>query len=539
MGNTLALSASGRMLTFVGRTAAGGYSLFARDMADLDARELPGTSGARVPALSPDGQWVMYWAEGELRRTRTDGTGRPESVLRTPDALGIDWIDPHTIVVSLTPLELARVDLRSGSTTALVKASDQQRMIFPQSLQQGELILGTRDGGQVGNSAIELLDVRSGQRTVLMHGAMFGRYAKTGHLLFVRGGALYAVPMDLAARAVVGEPQPVMEGVAWSPTFAYGQYAVADSGLLLALKGGDGAETRAAWIDGSEATPLPEISGLLQWPRLSPDGARLAVMRREAADYDLWLYDLASRTGRKLADQAHDLQSPVWSNDGRYVIYASRTGGIWWSDGAATGVVLQGQQGEIMVPTSISPDAKFLAYHARGPDRKSFDVWVAPLHSGPGGPQAGTPALYRGTESFETYPAFSPDGRWMAYASNESGKWQIYVRAFPDDGRAVMVSASGGSTPRWDRRSGVLYFMNEDRRLVAAEVSTRDGDLRVRSLRPAGGPQLADTGVIVSYDVMAGRVIGLLPGEDGAPSELILLSDFRSRLTPSPRSHSP
>jgi serine/threonine-protein kinase len=230
------------------------------------------------------------------------------------------------------------------------------------------------------------------------------------------------------------------------------------------------------------------------------------------------------------------LQSPVWSNDGQYIAYASRTGGIWWSRDGASGVLMKGRKDqEILVPTSISPDGKWLAYHARGLERQSFDIWVAPIHPGPGGPETGTPMLYRGTEAFETYPVFSPDGRWIAYASNESGQWEIYVRAFPDDGRVLMVSASGGRTPIWDWRSGTLYYMNEDRRLIAADLSARGGQLAVHSLRPAGTAQLADTGVIAGYDAVNGKILGLLPAEDGARSDLVLLTDFRSKLaSPAP-----
>jgi serine/threonine-protein kinase len=531
VGNDFALSASGRILVFVGRNAAGTYSLYSRDLTELRARELPGTNSARVPALSPDGQWVMYWAEGELRKTRTDATGRPVPVLRTSDALGIDWIDDNHIVVGLSPFELARIDLRDRSVTPVVMSASARRMTFPQSLLGGKFILGTSDDGQVGNAAVELLDVDTGKQTVLVRGAMFGRYASTGHLLFVRAGTLYAVKFNLPSRAVEGEPQPIMEGVAWSPTFAYAQFAVADNGLLLVKKGGDGAEVQAGWIDGDRVTPLPGVSGLLQWPRLSPDGKKLAVMRRESTDYDLWVYDVDSGAGRKIADQSQDLMSPIWSRDGRYIIYAARTGSIWWSRDDASGVLMDAERDQqIVVPNSVSPDGKWLAYHARSIEHPAFDVWVAPLRAGTAGPEAGPPALFRGGESFETYPSFSPDGRWIAYTSNESGRWEVYVRGFPDDRPSVTVSKAGGRLPIWDTHGKALFFLNEDRRIIAADYAVEEGRFTVRGLRPTGNRPLADTGVIANYDVAAGRVLGLLPHAGSGPSELILLTDFRSRL---------
>jgi serine/threonine-protein kinase len=529
VGNDFALSASGELLVFVGRKPQGDYALFARDMTSLTARELAGTQGARSPVLSPDGQWVAFWADGEVRKTRTDGAERPTKLTATADLLGGSWGEDGRIVAALDRDRLVSIDASTGETAVLPEAPGQRR-VWPQALARQGLILYTSESGQMGGAAIEAMDVRTGQRTELVRGALYGRYTASGYLLFVRDGTLFGVELDVRALELRGEPVPIASGVAWSPTFGYAQYAVADNGLLVLRSTGDGADTEAAWLDDEGVVRLPEISGLLQWPRLSPDGRSLAVMRRDADDYDLWVYSLETRVGRKIADQPSDLQAPVWTRDGRFVLYAA-SGAILWSaaDASASGVFLRAApEPQIVVPWSTSPEDRALAYYVRGTGG-SFDLWVASIEHAASGLVAARPEVFVATAAFETYPAISPDGRALAYTSFEYGRQEIYVRPFPGGGQATRVAALGGGPPVWSRDSTELYYLSEDRRVMSVDY---DSALATGAARRVSASPLADTGVIASYDVGPdGRVIALLPAEPvRSAGALVLVTDFRELL---------
>jgi serine/threonine-protein kinase len=534
VGPDLALDATGRRLVFTGRVPGEPPRLFVRELGELRARELPGTRGARVPALSPDGTWVAYWADGSLKRSRTDGSGQPHALLATADLFGVSWNEEDTLLVALTPYELTRVDVATGAATVVSRSPPGQRRIWPQRI-GADHVLVAQEAGESNATGIELLELATGRATTLVRGGTFPRHVG-GQLFYASGGTLFAAPFD--GRRLTGEPVALARDIAWTPTFGIAQYAVAANGTLLYRHGAGDARLTVAWLDAAgHVEPLRMPVGNYLWPRLSPDGRQLAITLREGDEYEAWVHDVVTGRAQRLAGGAGNLQSPTWTPDGERLILGSRQGLTWAAvDGSGSGVLLPpGERTLISVPRSITADGRALAFHGRSWNG-SFDLWLAPLEPGAKAIVAGAPDVLRDTTAFETYPTFSPDGRWIAYGSNEGGTWEVYVRAHPYDGRQVQVSLSGGRVPTWARDGRTLVFSTDDRRLMAVEYAVRGGRFEAGAPRAWTTRRLGDTGVFANYDLAPDgrRVVALIGDEaqEGA-SGLVLVDDFRKLLAAS------
>lgn len=514
VGANLALSPDGRTLVFVALLADGSTRLYARSLDALEARELPGTIGARGPFFSPDGRWVAFWAQGRIEKTLIEGGSSPVTIAPATDLLGGSWNRRGDIVASLSrePV-LWRIPEQGGAPEPLVDVTGKGgHPRWPQWLPGNRAVLFTSIRGD-SEASIDVVSLLDGSVKTLVRGGTYGRYLASGHLVYVDRGSLFAVPFDLGRLEIRGTPTPVLDSVAYSRGFGYAELAVADDGALVYSPSSDeGKVTRMAWLDeGGGVTPALAEPGRYLWPRLSPDGARLAVGVLEGSDYDIWLYDLRRGTRTRLTKAEGDEGAPLWTLDGTAIIYNTASGELRWqpSDGSGSAAPLLSPP--ISVPWSFSPDGRRLAFH-RLSSETGFDLWTVPVERRSDGFHAGTPALFYGSRVFDTYPTFSPDGRWIAYASNESGVWEVYVRAFPDDGRAVRVSQNGGRIPAWSKRGGELLYETFDHRLMAVGYRQIDGRFAPGVPRFWSNVQLADTGVLANFDLAPdGRVIAMLP----------------------------
>ncbi len=534
VGVDMALTPDGKELVFVSLQSDGSTRLFARSFSQLRARELPGTYGARGPVVSRDGRWVAFWSDHALRKTRLDGTGSPSMICDAPDLLGASWAEDGTIVAALGSQGLWRIDAESGRRSMLASTAERSRLVWPQSLPGGRLVLATEISGPISNTSLDVIDVQSGERRTVVRGGTYGRYVPTGHLVYVNSGTLFAIPFDLRTLTTRGPAIPVLQDVSYSPTFGYAQIDFANDGTFVYRRAEAGGRSLLRWLDVDGKTrPLMASAGHYQWVRLSPDARRVAFTLQEADRYNLWVGDVMSGTKTRLGDTASDYLSPVWTPDSRFIIHGTADG-IGWiaADGSRQGRLLAGDAHAVMAPWSVAPDGRTLAYYAMGAST-GFDLWTVPLETSAEGVRAGEPRPLRNTPAFEVYPTFAPDGPWLAYASNESGSWEVYVLD-PESGRQWRASQGGGRIPAWSRAGQKLFYETDDHRVMVVSYSVEHGELNLSQPAQWSDKRLADTGVIANFDVTAdGRSIAALMPVEESPSarnHVVLITGFLDAL---------
>jgi len=518
VGGNLALSPDGSTLVFLALLEDGSTHLFARRLDELVARELPGTVDARAPFFSPDGRWVGFGAGGKLKKTLVAGGGSPITLVDASDPLGASWSERGEIIAKLTSESvLWRVPEDGGvPERALDTAAEGVSPRWPQVLPGGNSVLFTAMRGL--HASVEAVALADGKRKTLIPSGMYGRYVASGHLVYVDGGTLFAVPFDPVKLETRGTAAPVLAGVAYSPTFGFAQFTAAANGVAAYQRGGGGGKMTVARLDaaGHSSAVIAEPAHY-QWPRLSPDGRKLAIGVLEGGEFGIWVHDLATGTKARLVDGA----TPVWTADQRYLLYENTPSGLFAlrADGAAEPVRLVEGTGRL-IPWSVTPDGSRLAYYALN-DVTAADLWTVPIRTDDGIARGGDPELFRRTPAYELYPTFSPDGHWLAYGSNESGSWEVYVRAFPDDGTQVRISSRGGRVPAWSKTAPEILYETIDHRLMVASYRVEHGSLVAEAPRAWSNVQLADSIVLPAFDLAPdGRsVVALLPyGEDAAPA---------------------
>ena len=467
----VALSPDGTRLIYVANE-----QLFLRPMDRLEATPIPGTEGAHFPFFSPDGLWVGFFADGKLKKVSVSG-GAPLTLCDAPDSRGGSWVSDDTIVFTPiaagglwqvsaaggTPQQLTSFDLTKGETGHW----------FPQSLPGGRAVLFRVQPRSL--NRIEVLSLETGERKVLIERGTDARYVPTGHLVYAQGetpGTLLAVPFDSERLEVTGAPAPILEGVMQSPVSNLAQFSFSSQGSLVYVPGGVQEQGfTLVWVDRQGAVdPLPAPPRVYLNARLSPDGQRMAVTIAENPS-DVWVYDISRDTLTRLTFEG-DNRLPVWTPDGERVTFRSDREGprnIFWkpADGSGAAERLTTSAGE-QTPSSWSPDGQLLAFYERYADEtgttSNRDIWVLPLEA------ERKPQPFLQTPFEETAGMFSPDGRRLAYVSNESGRLEVYVQPYPGPGGKWQISTEGGTEPVW-ARNGELFYRNGNE-MMAAEITT-------------------------------------------------------------------
>jgi serine/threonine-protein kinase len=514
VGTSVVLSADGTRMVFVSRAADGRTHLNVRELDQADTIRLSGTEGARGPFMSPDGRWVGFWADGKLKKIAADG-GAPVVLCDAGDLLGASWGDDDTIVAALgAPGQLSRVPTTGGTPRVAIDLSAESLVVrWPQLLPGANAVVYTALSGAGADRAnIEVQSAGGGNRKVLVQGGTFGRYLRAGYLTYVNQGTLYAMAMDLSTLSVHGAPIPILDNVAYSSLFGYAQMDVSGTGMLVYRKGAESRQSVVNWIDRAERiTPLLSVPGRYGWIRLSPDGQRLAFTNLQSGIASISVLDLKTNEMIRVTSRPGEYTGLTWLR-GDHLAFGGATGLAWVpSTGLAESAALVDARSVAQTPWSVDPGGRRLAYFERSPET-GFDLWTAPVVSGGTGPALGPREPFLRTRAFEVYPSFSPDGRWIAYASNESGAWEIYVRRFPDDGTKLRVSMSGGVVPYWSPNGRELIYRTDANQVMVVSYQV------VRDVFTAGTPRLwaqhtlADTGVLPNFavDSTGERILALM-----------------------------
>ncbi len=534
VGTTVVLSPDASRIVFVSRDADGRTHLNTRQLDQPATVALAGTEGARGPFFSPDGHWVGFWADGKLKKMSLDG-GSPVVLCNATDLLGASWGVEHTIIAALGASgQLSRIAADGGDPSVAIDLSAESVVVrWPQLLADGDSVIYTAftDAG-ADRANIEVQSMRSRKRTMLVRGGTFGRLVN-GYLTYVNQGTLYAVKVDPSNLSVLGAPIPLFDDVAYSPLFGYAQLDVSQTGMLVYRRGTENRRVVVVSINGREGiTPLLPAPGHYSWLRVSPDGRRVALTTQESGIAAIAIYDVPTTERTGVTTRPGQYTGLTWLS--RDVVAFGGANGIGWvradkPDESASLVTGQSAQ----TPWSVTANGSRLAYYERSADT-GFDLWTVPIAWTNDGPRAGEAEPFLRTRAFEVYPSFSPDGQWIAYASNESGAWEIYVRRFPDDGTKVRVSAGGGVVPAWSPTTRELIFRNSAQQLMVAGYRIDGGRFAAEPPKPRSQHSLVDTGVLPNFDIGPdGRVIALTSAstdEQQTPNHVTLVLNFSSEL---------
>jgi len=480
------LSPDGTRIVFTAVDAARKRLLYIRSLDQLQASPLSGTEGARGPFFSPDGQWIAFFAEGKLKKISSQG-GAAVTLCDAPSDRGGAWSEDDTILFARGNREgLSKVSPAGGApafVTSLDKEAGEISHRWPQVLPGGKAVLFTasHNGNTFEDSDLIVQVLATGQRKIVHRGGMYGRYLPSGHLVFVHEGTLFAVPFDLKRLETTGQPAPVVEQVISNPGNGGAEFSFSQTGALAYLRGASAFQNVSIdWLtaDG-KLQPLRQAPGDYYSPTFSPDGKRLALEVDDAHRIDIWTYDWQRDTLTRLTFGGESNTDPVWTPDGQRITYSMRdkdgTTNIYWkrADGAGEAQRLT-QSKATQIPASWSPDGKALALHQiDSGSSNGWDLYTLPMQGDEKtGWKPGEAKPFLNTPATEVYPEFSPDGRWLAYMSNESGTMEVYVRPFPGPGGKWQISSGGGALPIWSHASKQLFYRTGDQKIMGVTYST-------------------------------------------------------------------
>ena len=503
-------------------TVDGRPRLVVQAIGQLEATSLSGLgNSAGGPFFSPDGNWIGYFDYDNVLRKVSIHGGPPVTLGTLPGfARGASWGDDDTIVFATAePNGLWRLPSNGGTAEKLIELSpDRGEHLWPEILPGGDALLLTIQTGAIENAQIAVLSLSTGESKVVVSGGSNPRYVPTGHIVYGVSGALWAVGFDLERLEATSEPVRVLDGVVTKPRGA-ADFSVARDGSLVYVKGRpfDTERTRV-WVDrqGREAA-LNAPPRYYFNTRLSPDGSRLALDVRDQEN-DIWIWEFARETLTRLTFDSGPDVYPTWTPDGLRVAFSSRNPrNIFWKVADGTGRIERLPESENpQFPHAFSPDGKRLVVREAHPER-GHDLAMLSLDEG--GPSTALVA----TEFNEQNPEISPDGLFLAYQSDESGRFEIYVRPFPDveDGR-WQVSRNGGTHPLWAHSGQELFYRTLAGQLVAVPVrrnpSVEFGDPEIVVHQPYFAPPGR------AYDVSHDGERFLMVKEGGAAeTDLILV----------------
>jgi len=501
---SVAVSPNGRHVAYV--AGPGDPRLWVRDVDRLEPRELAGTEGARRPFWSPDSRLIGFAAGDEVKRISVQG-GPATSLCRLPENFwGGNWSpDGESVAFGAElPPRVFEVGARGGEPKLLfepektAKGSGNSHPYFlpPEAGARSMLM----EVGGLGEGDIVLKNLETGESRVLAEGS-HPVYSPSGHIVYQRQDGLWALPFSLDALKPTGEAFPIVEGD--------GSPSIAKEGMLVSVELPRGRLGRLVWRDraGKKLGEIGQPQQSVRTPTLSPNGRRVAVLAIEGGNRDVWVHEVDRPVKRRLTFHAAWGSRPQWSPSGREITFLSLRGGNWdifrrAADGTGEPELLVGTEAAER-PWGWSRDENYLLYTTQAEGGR--DLWYLE-RKGDGEEFESVPFLT--TPFNEDAPNLSPDGRFLAYCSDTSGEYQVYVRPFPSGDGQWQVSANGGNQPRWSRDGKELFYVEGDT-LAAVEVTTSPAFALVSTTPLFSDPHLSSaTSGQIAYDVSAdGRFV--------------------------------
>jgi eukaryotic-like serine/threonine-protein kinase len=530
-GPAVALSPDGTYLAYVA-IQGGTQQLYLRAMDSLEARAIPGTQGATEPFFSPDGQWLGFFAGQKLKKVSVGG-GSPLTLGDAPFPFGASWGSQGLIAFAPSVgSALQQVPEAGGMQqplTRLEKGEINQR--WPEFLPLGKAVLFAAAPTNVSwtNAQVAVQSVGTGERRNLTKGATQPRYAASGQLVYAQGATLFAVPFDPQRLTLTGAAVPVLEGVLQSPSSGAAQYSLSAIGSLVYVPGNVQVDQRRlVWVtrNGAEQ-PVAAPARAYVFPRLSPDGRRVGVGFTEQETQE-WLYDFSQETLTRFTFGGNNNLNSVWTPDGKRIAFNSNKEGppnLFWQRADGSGGLERLTTSEyLQFPMSWSPDGQLLAFVEVNPTT-GYDIWVLRLSDRKAQPFLQTPFN-------ESVPQFSPDGRCLAYISNESGRWEIYVQSYPGPGGKWLISTEGGTEPVWNRNGRELFYRSGDK-MMAVDVATQPSFTAGKPRVLFEGRYNPAQGTTPNYDVSPDgqRFLMIKPSEaEQAPTQINVVLNWFEEL---------
>jgi serine/threonine protein kinase len=498
-GSFLSLSPDGRKLVFMtGGVGLGKPSLGIRAFDSLSAESFPDVEGGYFPFWSPDSRYIGFFAEdGKLETVPVSG-GPPQVLCDGGYGSGGTWNRDGVIIFSDGD-KLYRVP-QAGGTPTLVAAAEEPGQksfyFFPQFLPDQRHFLFFRVTGTLhrgyGPSFVEVGSLDSPKTERLFESLSEALYAPPGYLFYVKQGTLVAQAFDANRLRTTGQPVPISTGVGLSRAWDYGlgYFSLSQNGVLAYQTGPTGPVSQMTWYNrkgealGTVAEPAVRLT-----PALSHDETKIAVSTGEIDEGDIWLYDLKRGAESRLTVRASDNFNPVWSPDDMNVLYSSwRSGHTTIYEQAANGLgnakAISSSEDPPKALNDISPDGRYAIYDTAGSSDLT-ELWVIPFFG-----EAKPFPFVQGSGFGAREAQFSPNGRYVAYASHESGKYEIYVQSFPQHLGKWQISTGGGEEPAWRRDGKELFYLSPEDKLMSVDVNTTAGQFQAEIPKPLFQAQL-------------------------------------------------
>jgi Tol biopolymer transport system component/predicted Ser/Thr protein kinase len=526
---TLAISPDGTRIAYDQGRSGGAPQIYLRALNSLEALPIPGTESGTDPFFSPDGQWLGFFSSGALKKVSLNG-GAVVSLVSLNGRVMANWTSQGRILLGsgFEPLEQVS-ELGGNPQTLFPLEKGETGNTDPVLLPGGkEVAYVSGVGSGTGGSRVSLRSVAGGERHDILPGpAAHLRFLPPGYLLYVQNGNLMAAGLDLKRLAVTSQPVAVVEGIPWGQALGFAQYDVSANGTLIYMPGGAQSPLKMVWVDrkGVEQ-PINAPPHNYVIPKVSPDGRRVAVGIEET-DAQIWVYDLGRDALTRLTFQGAPNVDPLWTSDGQRIAYKGTANRLYWQPADGSGnaeQITQDQLGTNNVPGSWSPDGQHMVFTYDGLGGRQLWIYsakdrkIAPFERNP--------------PPYETAPRFSPDGRWIAYASPESGRMEIYVRPFPGPGGKWQISTDGGTEPIWNPKGHELFYRS-GKKMMTVEYEDQQSFSPGKPKELFEGPYVPTPRSFPDYDVSPDgqRFLMLKPAEEQqATSQIIVVQNWIEEL---------